>query len=387
MKYRFLFIITAIILSALLLAGCGPKKLQSESLLDRPDYHVSQGLKLLERGDTDGARKSFDRALGLDPKYAEGYSGMALLEATLGNFKEAHDYADEGIDKSDKNAWTYVCRGRVYSMERKGDNWIKKADDDFEKALKIDPELSEAYFWWGVAKKNFYDFTKAGELFSATIEFKDEWATRADIEYEIIQKIQRAAPGTRVGMKIALLDVVTRADLAVLFLEELKLVEVLERHGEKEYDTGFKAPDDPTVYQEEGSEDRAFSANEPVDIDGHWAQSWIQDIMQYGVMEVSPDRKFYPKEDITRAEFALFIQNITIKALHDDEIATKYIVEDSRFKDMRSGTATYNAAALCVDRDIMDANLDGTFKPMEKVSGADALLTIRKFQNQLRMSF
>ena len=83
----------------------------------------------------------------------------------------------------------------------------------------------------------------------------------------------------------------------------------------------------------------------------------------------------------------MFIQNIIIHALHDQSVATKYIGEDSRFKDMNSSTAMYNGAALCIDRDIMDANIDGTFHPMDMVSGADALLTIRKFQNQLRMSF
>ena len=51
-----------------LVAGCGPKPEKSQSILDNPDYHVSQGLRLLDRGDLVGARESFERALSLDPK-------------------------------------------------------------------------------------------------------------------------------------------------------------------------------------------------------------------------------------------------------------------------------------------------------------------------------
>ncbi|MDP8206751.1 MAG: S-layer homology domain-containing protein [Candidatus Electryonea clarkiae] len=383
MKYKILSLAVLIMFSIFLIIGCGPKKLTSESLLDEPEYHVSQGLKLLDRGDVEGAAQSFERAKGLDPKYAEAYCGLALVEAARSNFKEARSMAEKGISLSEKkNPWAYVVRGRVYLQERKGDDWLKKADRDFEKATKMDPELSEAYFWWGVAKKNNFEFNKAGTLFSKAIEFKDDWSERADFEYALVQKIQRAAPGTRVGMKIALMDEITRADLAVLFMEELKLAEVLKKTGAKEYDTGFTAPDDPTQFKEDKEE-----AKDPVDLENHWANSWIRDILEYEVMELSPDRKFYPNEKITRAEFALFIQNIMIHALHDESIATKYIVEDSRFKDMRSGTATYNAAALCVDTNILDSNLDRTFEPMKTLGGTDALLSIRQFQNRLRMSF
>ncbi len=366
-----------------LVAGCGPKPEKSQSILDNPDYHVSQGLRLLDRGDLAGARESFERALSLDPKYAEGFSGLALVDAERGDFDEARDLANKGIERDRQNPWTWAVRGRVKSLQRKGDKWLEGADSDFARAVEMDPDLTVAHYWWGLAKKYAFDFEAAGREFSRVIEMKDEWSGPADREYETVQKILRATPGTRVGKQIALIEQIDRADIAVLFMEELKLAEVIERTRPKEYDTSFKPPEDPTLLKSEVGEAGYGIA----DIEDTWAKSWIKEVVELGVMELSPDMKFYPEERLTRAEFALFLQNILIHALHEEDLATKYIVEESRFKDMSGGTAAYNAAALCIDRGIMDARLDGTFEPMATVSGADALLIIRALQNHLRMTF
>lgn len=43
-------------------------------------------------------------------------------------------------------------------------------------------------------------------------------------------------------MKIALLEKISRADLAVLFMEELKLREVYDRRGDVEFETSYSPP-------------------------------------------------------------------------------------------------------------------------------------------------
>jgi len=369
---------------ALLIAGCGPKPQTSQSVLDTPDYHVSQGMKLLENGKVDEAETSFQRALDLDPKYAEGFSGMALVEAARGNFDKARDYADDGVAHDKKDPLTWAVRGRVKSLQMDGDDWLEKADRDFGIAVDIDPNEDRIYYWWALAKAQAYDFDEAAKLLSKAIELKGQYAAEADREFARIQKIQRAAPGTRVGKRIALLPTIDRADLAVLFMEELKLAEVLDKYRPKQFDTSYEPPEDPTQMKTGGGGDETGL---PSDVKDHWARTWIRQVIDLGVMEVSPDNKFYPDTRVTRAEYALFLQNILVDIMHDPSLATKYIGEPSRFKDMRSGMATYNAAALCVDRGIMDAYMDGTFRPTEKVSGADALLIIRSFQNYLRMNF
>jgi len=75
-------------------------------------------------------------------------------------------------------------------------------------------------------------------------------------------------------------------------------------------------------------------------------------------------------------------------ATGDESLATKYLGEASRFPDVRSDNFSYNAIALMVDRGIMSADrMTGEFKLNAKMSGADALLAIRDFQNALRITF
>ena len=60
----------------------------------------------------------------------------------------------------------------------------------------------------------------------------------------------------------------------------------------------------------------------------------------------------------------------------------------SRFQDVTSSHPAYNAMALCSERGIMQADIiTGRFQPNLAVSGADALLSIRTFQNALRITF
>jgi len=384
MKRILPYLIIASLLAISALTGCGPKPVQKQSVLDSPDYHVSQGIKLIDKNEIGQAEIAFKRAQALDPDYAEAFSGLALVEAYRSNFRMARELSDEGVARDKNNPFTWAVRGRVKSLQQDGDNWAKKADRDFNKAYNIDEDEELVYYWWGMSKTFEYDYSEASRLFTKTIEMKGDYAESADREFAKIQGIIRSAPGSKIGNRIALVEKIDRADLAVLFLEELKLQEVMERYRSKQYDVSFAPPDSRNVMtgrKPSGEEDL------PLDVIDHWAQTWIKQIIDLGIMESGPNGYFSPDQEITKAEFALFLQNIIIDVMHENSLATKYIGETSRFIDMRSSSATYNAAALCVDRGIIKANLDGTFGPTEYVSGADALLIIRSFQNYLSMSF
>ena len=84
----------------------------------------------------------------------------------------------------------------------------------------------------------------------------------------------------------------------------------------------------------------------------------------------------------------MIIQNILIMTTGDETLATKYIGTPSRFPDVNASHFAYNAICLVVDRGIMAADkMSGAFDLNQKISGADALLIIRDFQNALRMTF
>lgn len=366
------------------LAGCGPKAIKEESVLDTPENHFSRGMRELDKANLTGAMAEFERAKALNPDYAEAYSGMALVYAEQGDFKNAHDFADKGVGKNDKSVDVFIIKGRVITKERKGDDWYKDAVKQFDKAIKINPNSGKAHYYKGVAYKEAYEFKLAAASFRDVIELKADFATEANSQWELVQKIERAAPGTKVGAKIALIDKIDRADLAVLMMEELKLMELLEKKRPKTYDTGFKTPDDPTKMDVNKRQEMAAVT----DIENHWAKSWIKEIVSVQGMDVFPDRTFHPDEKITRANYAKLMENVLIMATGDESLATKYIGEPSRFPDVNATHFAYNAICLMVDRGIMNAEkLTGEFRMNDTISGADALLIIRDFQNALRMTF
>jgi len=383
---RMSFYTTAglMMLSLVLMMGCAKKPIAPESVLDDPRVHYNRGMDLLNRNDLPGARTSFERSRGLNPDFALAYSGLALVDAMTGNFKSAENNYDKALGLDSKCVPCWIAKGRVIARQKSGD-WMKDARKAFEKAIELQPNSSEAFYYLGVGYKEAHMFSDAEQAFAKVVGFKDDWSTPASEQWDLVKKIVMAAPISEKGKEIALIEEIDRADMAVLFMEELKLAEILGKMRPKQYETGFKAPEDPTQYKPT----QAGIAQEPpaTDIKGHWAESWLNEIITINGMETFPDHTFHPDDKVTRADFAGFIQHIIVLKTNDQSILTKYLGETAHFPDMRSDNWAYNAAVLCVERGILKAKMDGTFAPMEHVSGADALLAIRDFQNSLRQTF
>ncbi|MBN2355166.1 S-layer homology domain-containing protein [candidate division KSB1 bacterium] len=384
MKVRILLLALTVILAAFLMIGCGPKAIKQASVLDTSANHFNQGMRELDRGNYDLANQEFKRAIALNPDYAEGFAGLGLVAATSGNFEAARENIDKALSKNSESVESRIIKGRILTMERKGDDWLEKAVREFDRALQVNPRSEKAVFYKGIAYKEAFQFNDAAVAFMRVIADKGDFAAAADQEYAVVQKIQRAAPGTKAGAKVALIKEIDRADVAVLFMEELKLLDIISKKRPKTYDTGFKAPEDPTQMQTE----QVVKVPKVTDIGNHWAKNWINDIVEAQGMAVFPDHTFRPDEKISRADYAMMLQNILIMATGDDGLATKYIGQESRFPDVNPSHFAYNAICLMTDRGIMHADkMTGAFDMKAHVSGADALLIIRDFQNALRMTF
>ena len=368
----------------MMITGCGPKTIKPESVLDTPANHYNQGMRMLDKGDMTGAQEEFTRAKNMDLKYPQAYAGLALVEAMNKSYKEAYRNVDKALEFDGKCREALIAKGRIMAMERKGDDWWEDAVKALDKALKDNPDDPEVWYYKGQIYKNAYKFSESVAAYAKVVANKNsDWATKANDDWELVQKIVRAAPGTKIGAKIALIDKIDRADIAVLFMDELKLPQILERNRERQYDTSFKAPDDPMKY----NTPEMTAHTGPTDIENHWAKNWIKEIVAIQGMEMFPDHTFKPDTIMTRAEFAILIQNILILTSGDQSLATKYIGEDSHYPDVNSAHYAYNAIALCVERGILKTKMDGSFGLSDSISGADALLSIRDFQNALKQTF
>ncbi|MFH1581217.1 MAG: hypothetical protein ABIC39_03990, partial [Pseudomonadota bacterium] len=224
---RKIFIMLAAI-SLLFFYACGPKAMAPKAELDTPEHHVANGNKLLKAGKIDVAFREFNRAKELNPKFSPAYVGLGLVEGLKADFnnslktmKEARKYAQGDEQKIAVN----VGFMRLYIMGKTNidENWLELVEEEFDKAVLISKDVSAPYFYMGLAYKISYKFRKAADQFSKVLELDNGYITEADKEYALVQKIERAMPGSKIGKKIALVEEITRADVAALFIEELKV--------------------------------------------------------------------------------------------------------------------------------------------------------------------
>jgi tetratricopeptide (TPR) repeat protein len=366
----------------LVVAGCGKKIAAPTSIMDSPEYHYKNGLKYLDNDKIDEAMKSFDRAVSLDPKSPLGYIGRGLAFGKKGEFKPAFENMSKGKGL-DKGIEANIGMIRLYSMQRtKG--WIKEAEDEFKAAKKKDPESARLHYYMGMAYKMALDFDKAADMFKTVLDMNREFTGEANAEWALIQKIQRAAPGTEIGKKIALIDKIDRADTAALFDQEMNLEKLFTKRGVKTYDTSFKAPTEASTAL---NTEKVIKMEAATDIADHWLKPSIDMVLKLQVrgLEAGPNHTFEPDKLITRGEFALMLEDILIKVSGDEKLATKFLGATSPFPDIRSDQYFFSAAMTAASRGFIEADkATGEFKPGDPVSGADALLSIREFKNQLK---
>ncbi|MGA2957153.1 MAG: tetratricopeptide repeat protein [Thermodesulfobacteriota bacterium] len=384
--FLFFMALLTLVGVAVMVSSCAAPPRKPEAALDTPEHHVFTGNKLMDKGDYIGAQREFVLTMQLDKKYSPAYVGLGLVFAYQKDFEKAHENMKQAkslAEKKEDRVNASVGMIRLYSMERK-EKWLNNAEEEFEEAVKIDPKSSAAFFYMGKAYKYGYNFDKAGEMFKKVLDLNDQYLIEADNEWKLVQKIQRAAPGSLIGKKIALIDEITRADVAALFIQELLLEKLYEKRTPKQFDTTYQAPTSTQKFEA----DKIVKAEAATDIQSHVLRVDIETVLRLGVrgLEPSPDHKFFPDQKINRAAYAMMIEDILIKVSGDEKLATKFIGSQSPFPDLRNDLPYFNAVMVVTSRGVMEAKdlTTGEFAPMGTVSGADALLIIRKLKDELR---
>ncbi len=373
--------------------SCGPKAQQPLSQLDTPEHHTATGIRLLNQEKYADAGREFTLALRLDPRYAKASAGAGLVKAYQGALTDARELLKQAENqaRSDEeklfvlggqiriNTLGHAACLRIGTTCTPDDGWLKSSQEAFERALRIDPQAADAHYFMGDAYLTALDLERAGRMFSRVLDLNTTHVGDADRRWKLVQKIQRAMPGTVTGKKIALIERITRADAAALFMGELQIEDLPARRTTARFDTAVN------------DQEKARAAARPataLDIANHPLKADMEGIIKIGMrgLEVYPDGTFRPDELVDRASYAMMIEDILIRITGNSALATQFIGSPSPFPDLRADRPYFNAVMVVTSRGIMAAKnmVTGEFAPLQPVGGADALLVIRKIREGLR---
>ncbi|AMK10905.1 S-layer homology domain-containing protein [Pseudodesulfovibrio indicus] len=392
MKKHLLFF--AGLLTVVLLAACGPKGAAPTSLEDTPPNHYLRGMELVDAGNLGEAQTRFARALELDPKYAPGFAGQALLAALnagalpAGKDREGATDAfrallDKGYAKAATPAEKFIVAvtGVRAETAAKDARWIQAVEkwdakgrvikDVDEGALPYYRNVEALQFFMGKAWFEAGDYAKAKASLGAVVGTDvGKWHRPANDLYARIQKIEQAAANytvTGVSWAIAAKDSVSRADVAALIVNELNLPKLFGKLSAAEPKADFV----------------------PADVSGHAFQVEIVEILKWNVRGLEPTYNataraelFLPGEPVSRKEMALTLEDILIKVSGDESLATRYFGQDnSPYADVKPTEAHYNAVVNVVTRNLMETDLSGNFRPEDDLDGAELLLAVVRLRN------
>ncbi len=373
---------------ALLIISCGPKARVAVSQLDTPGHHTFTGLKLLDQEKYTDAKREFEMATQLDAKYSKAYVGMALVNIYTGNFNASLDNLAYGLKyakDADEKLFVNVAKIRYYTLNKSDHKWLELAKNQFDEAVMTDSKHSPAYYFMGLAYKEALEFNLADLMFAKVIQLKTDHVADAEAQLKFLQKVQLAMPATEAGKKIALTEFITRADVAAIFMEELKIREL------------YKKPEPKVSTEVKDVEKVSTEAPPPTpvkllaqDIADHPLKTDIEGILETGVrgLENDPKGNFNPGEVLSRGEYAIMLEDILIKLTGEKDYAARYVNSKSLFPDVPADMPYFKAIIAVTSCGIMEAKniKTGEFAPLKPVTGVDALLIIRKLKKELKLN-
>lgn len=400
MKDRMMKMSLMFAASVALLSGCSTAKPRCTDAGDNPTHHYQIGMKALEDGNIGTAQEKFERSLYCDEEFSIAHSGLAIVFAE--KVKVQSDSGFKGVEiervaqelKKAKNQaerpdqffdyYTAVVRTDTLMKQKK---WLADAEEANSQGsrLKVDERNLSYYlgtealpYFMGVAWLEGMEFQKARDSFGAVLNAKREgkWHEKADKGWKRVDKIVRAMGGITlgdIGKSIAPREKVSRADLAALIIDELKIDKVMAGRIPLSSQMAKKAE---------------FT---PADMTGHPFKEEVLTLMKWNVRGMEPKYDetsraylFKPNDPVSRGEMAFILEDVLIKLAGDEKIATAFFGQDkSPFPDVKPTSALYNAVMNMTSRSIMESELSGEFRVNAPVDGAEALLAVRVLKQRI----
>jgi non-specific serine/threonine protein kinase len=124
------------------------------------------------------ALKLFGQALQIDPTYARAQAGVSLCYTQLYHFggrqavhlQQADLASRKALELDPGSAEAHVARGLALSLNQQNGGFRQ----EFEEALRIDPQLFEAYYFYGRALYTLGDLKQAATMFEQAFQLRPD---------------------------------------------------------------------------------------------------------------------------------------------------------------------------------------------------------------------
>ena len=172
---RTIWIILPIVL--FFLFSCASTQEEKSGASDAQFYN-SRGMAYDKEGRYDQAILDYNKALKINPRYAEAYNNRGVAYRRKGQYDRAISDYNKALEINPKDAEAYNNRAVAYL----GKGQYDRAISDYNKALEINPSFTEVYYARGICyyyqkqyDKSWEDIDKAQRLgLTIPTEFLDE---------------------------------------------------------------------------------------------------------------------------------------------------------------------------------------------------------------------
>jgi tetratricopeptide (TPR) repeat protein len=150
--------------------------------------HYNRGCDKYLKEDYKGAIRDIDKAIQLDPNYADAYQCRGLSYSALQNYKLAVKDYDKAIQLKPNVADLYFFRGNAYA----GIEEYKLALRDYDKAIELKRKDGSVYLFRGIARFELGDYQGALEDYNRTIRLQPDdayaYSRRGDVKRKLKDK-------------------------------------------------------------------------------------------------------------------------------------------------------------------------------------------------------
>lgn len=128
-----------------------------------------QHIPRMTQSDLEESAEMFDRAIALDARYGPAYAGLAMAHATLYEWFGAKESDLSAAERASRRALeltpgladSHVARGFTLTLSSRYD----EAAREFEEAIRLNPNLWDAYYYFARASFASGDIARSAELF------------------------------------------------------------------------------------------------------------------------------------------------------------------------------------------------------------------------------